>query len=295
MGDVQADKSQALARFKGLQEQITAQAYLKNVTETGQKLAGLSERLETLHGRGYAFGRDLKERIEALQARWLDVETEARAVTEQAVQPVETELRGLQLAYETLSTSEGVAAEIQANKLAQKLTLIAQALTEATRQIDSVLGDVPDRIGHLETQLVLLETYMKRIEEACFPFNRDETVYIAVEVEWKKGKNTKDNPDGIFYVTDQRLIMEQKEKQGGFMGLGGKIVQELAWQAPLSSVREVTPEIPGAVELARFTFGEDGPFAETAIELRGGVDAAWFVTQVRRAISGEIDDERRSI
>jgi hypothetical protein len=292
MGDIQTEKNQALDRFTGLQEQITAQVHLKNVVETGQKLAGLAERLEALHARGYAFARDLQEQIETLQARWQDVETEARAAAEQAIQPIDAELRSLQLAYNTLSASEGVAAEIQANKLVQKLTLVAQALTEATRQIDSMLGDIPDQIERLEAHVVPLEAYMKRIEEACFPFNRDETVYIAVEAEWKKGKNSKDNPEGIFYVTDQRLIMEQKEKQGGFMGLGGKKVQELIWQVSLSSVKEVTPD---GAELVRFTFGEDGPFTETAIELRGEIDAAWFAEQVRRALSGEIDDERRSV
>ena len=60
-----------------------------------------------------------------------------------------------------------------------------------------------------------------------------------------KGRARKNIQTAAFYVTNQRLIMEQQEKKGGFLGIGGHKVQQLAWEAPLSAVQSVSSENTG--------------------------------------------------
>ena len=62
--------------------------------------------------------------------------------------------------------------------------------------------------------------YLDQRDEASFPFLAGEALFLAAKAEWVATGKGKDDPDGILYLTDQRLVFEQKEttgKKAGFV------------------------------------------------------------------------------
>jgi hypothetical protein len=295
-GDELLEKRQALGDFKTLQDQIADRAYLKAIFETTARIDAFPAQLESIRAQGYDFGRDVAGEIEALGARWAALAADASAAGEARATAISARLTELKSAADALSISEGLAAQIQANKLLEFLAPLQAEMADMTAEAERVAAGIAPDVEALAARLAALDSYVKRTEEASFAFNAGEAVYIALEVEWKKGKHAKEAAEGVLYVTDQRVIMEQREKQGGFMGLGGKMVQTVLWQVPLVAIRQVTAlsaEPPASAQQVHMHFEEGGPFTEEQIiELKGDVQAEWFAARCERALRGEIVHER---
>src|SRR5690606_6746931 len=105
-------------------------------------------------------------------------------------------------------------------------------LSSAKERIRGLYGQVPANVSQTYSQLRDINKYIERTQNATFDFRAGEDVYMVIEAEWKKTGKDKDDPNGWLYITNQRIIMEQAEKQGGFLGFGGKKVEGLLWDAP---------------------------------------------------------------
>ena len=52
--------------------------------------------------------------------------------------------------------------------------------------------------------------------------------------------------DGVLYLTDRRVLFEQKERTGAFLGLfGGRNQQALTWAVALTDIEDVRAEDRG--------------------------------------------------
>ena len=85
----------------------------------------------------------------------------------------------------------------------------------------------------------------------------------------------KDDPDGILYLTDQRLVFEQKETTGKKLGLfGGKKDAGTRMGDSAPSDQGVKPENKGFLggkDMLNFTLGSGAPYAAITVEVKGGV------------------------
>ena len=89
--------------------------------------------------------------------------------------------------------------------------------------------------------------------------------------------------------------MERKEKEGSFLGFGGKKVQEFLWEIPVAQVLSIRPEqrgLLGVVDLIHITTAPESPLGETTVEVKGGIDADAFAAQLRKALDGSLESER---
>ena len=137
---------------------------------------------------------------------------------------------------------------------------------------------------------------LNALKGAGFDWLAGEDMYMVVEAEWKKTGKKKEDPDGFLYISNKRLIMEQDEKKGGFMGFGGKKESGLLWEAPIGSITDVDFEkkgMLGRIDLLHIKMGSGAPFGDVTIELHeGGVSAKWFASKLNQAVSGELEKER---
>jgi hypothetical protein len=176
------------------------------------------------------------------------------------------------------------------------MSRLTTEVESAKRRIEGLYGEIPNNVNQTISQVDQINRYLERASEASFPFLAGEVIYMVAEAEWKKGKDKDENPDGLFYITNQRFIMEQKEKVGKKLGMfGGKEVQGIVWESPVGSVTDVAFEkkgMFGGIDLVTFKFGAGGPFGETTLEVKDGLHAQWFSGKLKQAASGEIESER---
>lgn len=186
--------------------------------------------------------------------------------------------------------------EALAGQIESAMGRLNQSLAVSKERITVLYGAVPDNVSQTQRQLDEIKRYLELSQQASFLWNAGEDVFMVVEAEWKKAGKDKEDPNGYFYISNQRLVMEQKEKVGaGFLGRGGENVHEKIWEAPIASLKSVRAEkkgMLGGIDLIHIEFGSGGPFGETTIEVKGGIDAKFFANKLKLVISGDVEKER---
>ena len=184
--------------------------------------------------------------------------------------------------------------ETLASQLEGAMGRLEKSVDGAKERIRGLYGQVPSNVDQTTYQIREIQKYIERANNAKFDWNAGEDMYMVVKAEWKESGNKKDDPDGFFYISNQRILMEQDEKKGGFMGFGGKKAEGLLWEAPIGSIDDISFEkkgMLGRIDLIHIKFGSGGPFAEVTVEVKEG-DAKWFASKLKQAASGELEKER---
>ena len=98
-----------------------------------------------------------------------------------------------------------------------------------------------------------IEYLVTQLAEASFQLLPTEAGIAAVKAVWcKTGKEQKGDPEGVLYLTDQRLIFEQKEeiatKKVLFVVTEKQKVQGLQLEAPVALVEKVDTSKQGMLK-----------------------------------------------
>jgi hypothetical protein len=152
--------------------------------------------------------------------------------------------------------------------------------------------------GKVESHLYKLEWTLTELSEASFDLLATESGIMAVKAVWAKGgKQTKQDPEGVFYLTDQRIIFEQKEKVATkkvlFVATEKELVQETLWGIPVILLEEAKAHKEGFlnkddyIEL-RFASGAPHDILHLHIWQRGDE----WVALLNRAKAKEFDQTR---
>ncbi|MCZ7542212.1 MAG: hypothetical protein M5R40_01135 [Anaerolineae bacterium] len=133
---------------------------------------------------------------------------------------------------------------------------------------------------------------LNQAEEASFTFQPNESPVIAAEAQWHVQGG--DSPEGVLYLTDQRLIFEQKEKKGGFLGIGGQKVQDIAWEMPvgyIENAKSYDEGFFGRKDMIDLALSASAPYGQLVVEVKKG-DNDWWLRQINRARTGTLANER---
>jgi hypothetical protein len=289
-----AEKREALGGFQTIQGHITQRSFLRVVADVDRELTALRTRLDDIQTRGYAFGREIGEEIEDVTAVWTPIAQAIREAASARAEAVAARLAELRSYVDILEISEGVAAQIQANKLLELMAPLKAELAtlsaDVGQQLNTQARDVPTRVNALSVWLDAVEASLKRSPEAEFELNAAEAVVLAVEVEWRPNnepsEKDKEPMRGMLFLTDQRLVLEAHEWQGGILGLGGKKVQRIVWEGPYTAIRAISrvPSSDESGDTITLDLDESAP-AEDLQLLARGLPAFVVEERLRNAVT----------
>ncbi len=295
--ELQQQVSRLQRRYDQLRDKAAFTEAARKLGETATGISGMPGEIQKLRDRGYAFAGYLGSRAEALQAQW----NEVRERIDRQVQEEVERLRGAVAKLDPLVAKMAAPGAAEAGvrhlvtQVEGQLDALESEVEGAEKRIDALYGHVDRDLNEITQQIRKFNWYMDMADEATFDFGATEAVYMVAKAEWVKTGKGKDDPDGLIYITDQRLIFERREKEGGFLGFGGKKVQGIAWEVPLAAIADVKAEKKGMLggkDMIYLEFSSGGPGNPTTLEVKGGINANWYAQQLRRAIAGEIDQER---
>lgn len=282
-------------KYKNIERDVDLRYVRDTLTRTAKDIEALPERVSKIRERGYVFSGYLEEKVATLGRQWMEISQTAETQIESGAAELKRAFEGLERNMHYARNAPENRAEDMIKRAQDEVDGLEEKLKSVKGDIEKNFGDVPNNVSQTASQVRTIEGYLDLIEEATFPLQGDEAIFMAVRAQWKE-HNKKDDPEGIFYITDQRLVMEQKEKVGkGFLGRGGEMKHEVAWEAPISGLSEAKPEkkgLLGGIDLIHFKFSSGAPFGDTTIEVKGGINANWFAGQLKRAAGGGLEQER---
>ena len=287
----------AKERFNDAMRIASMDRITREVADLDTSVEKMPSEIEEVRDRGYAFRSYLERKAEVFAKNWEDIK---RRVTSAVDTEVEELRQDVDEAEKQVQQAERYA------ELPAKLERIIAQVEGAVERLENRVEGAAERIQAMyETlkrdvdstysQLRQVKWFMDMKDEASFEFMQGESVFLVAEAEWVATGKGKEDPDGMLFLTDQRLVFEQKEKTGKRFGMfGGKMTQEVELDIPLHHVENVEAEnkgMFGGKDMLHFTM-KDGPHSKITIEVKGSADNKFWVKQINRMAAGEADDER---
>jgi len=298
---IKSDIQSLQSSLRDLQSGVRLADIRDSLEDLSTTVKGLDRRVKSLREHGYAFEKDLEGIAGEFEKEWSgmvpniknQIEKEARNL-ELSLHPLETGITQVAAAANT-----GLAAlRPRVNGLKTQVETLQGQVEAAERSIRGVYDKFSGEVQKLEYHLSKLEWTLTEISEATFKLLATESGIMAVKAVWAKaGKQTKENPEGVLYLTDQRLLFEQKEKVATkkvlFVATEKKQVQELLWEVPVALIEETKAHKEGFLNKDDYLvlgFGSGAPFNNLHLHIWQRGDE--WVALIQRSKAGEFDQTR---
>jgi hypothetical protein len=286
--------SEANRKFRELIGKVKLTSLASNITTLGNETTKLPATIQAVRDRGYVYRSYLEYKVEVLEEQWKEVDDDLKQWVETESEDLKDDLAQVEKMVERL-TNAGLttAAQRQLPRTQSAIEVLEEKIATAEDYIKSQYETIQREVDNTKRQLTEINWIMDMKDEASFDFGATEEVFLVAKAEWDDGD---DKPDGMLFLTNQRLVFEQKEKTGKRFGMfGGKEQQGVLWEVAISLVEEVTAEnkgLLGGKDMVNLTLGSGAPYANITVEVKGGVASKFWAKQINRMATGNVEDER---
>ncbi len=232
---------------------------LKNARDAVEDLQttvnGMAQRISGLRERGYVFEKDLENQAKGFVTQWnglypslLAQLNQQSTMLQNSLRPLETQLNQLG----GMKTNPAMARNLF-NSLETGISTLKDKVSAAERTIDGMYNTFRGQVGSVSGHLGEIDWMLTQLAEATFKLLPTEGGIMAVKAVWCADvKEKPEDPDGVLYLTDQRLIFEQKEeiatKKILFIATEKKKVQEKEWDVPVALLEEIKTSKQGMMK-----------------------------------------------
>lgn len=277
--------------FSEMNDRVKLTSIVEEIGELGNTLEQLPTGIEEIRERGYIFSKFLEDKVVVMAEQWDDLDSEVKTWVREESDDLETRLDRAEKLIEKISEHANPTAAKQAlvNRLDTILDNLDDKIDAAEDHVEGLYSALEREVLKTKQQLIKIAKLLQEKEEASFDFLAGESVYDVAKAEYDDGGK---KPDGNMFITDQRIIFEQKEKTGGTLGFGKKAVQEHLWDVPLSSIEEVKSEdrgMFGGKDMVTLVLGSGAPFREITVEVKGGIDSKVWAREIQKMVKGDVD------
>jgi hypothetical protein len=268
-----------------------------DTSDLDAKVANLPGRIQKIRNRGYAFNKVLESQAVEFQKQWSQKrflvinETTAQSNTLQTyLRPLESKVAGLSLGSSSAMTIKMIQNELDAYET---------RVSAAESTLKELYDGLRQEFNKVAQELNLIEAAFDASESASFGFLPGEAILMTTKATWTRdSKEDKDDPEGILFLTDQRLLFEQREeiakKKVLFVTTEREKVQTLLFEIPVAAIESLKATKQG------FFKNEDwielqlpsGFFARDAKLHLNGQDCNQWQRLINTVKSGDINVDR---
>jgi hypothetical protein len=234
-------------------------ARLKNALDTVEDLQtsvnGMQQRIAGLRTRGYVFEKDLDAQAVDFSRQWSEIHPSL--VTQINIQSssLQGSLRSIELKMTQLNgmRTNPFAARPLITSIESEISMLEDKVSSAENTVNGMYNSFNNQVYAVKRHLDEIDYLLIQLAEAKFTLFPTEGGIQAVKAIWcKDAKERDDDPEGVLYLTDQRLLFEQKEeiatKKILFITTEKKKVQELKWEIPVVLIAEIKPSKQGLLK-----------------------------------------------
>ena len=283
------DSQQEAVRLAGLRDEVE---------DLDTKCEGLRGCVKDLRTRGYPFDKELESKAGGLERQWRtlrrgilsEIDAEARLLREDL-----SEVERLASRLAGRAASRGAAQTLVA-RVEREVDALESKIGAAQRSVKGTYDQLESEVEVITSRIARLNWVLDQVDEASFQLLPTEAVIMAVKAQWERAHN--DEPEGMLFLTDQRLIFEQKQqvatKKILFVTTEKKTIQELLLEVPVALIEEVISSKKGLLgheDHIELTFSHEASRPSAHFHIDGQRSKDWK-TLIGRAKAGEFDRDR---
>ena len=174
-----------------------------------------AQRIATLRTLGYVFEKDLENQAQAFVESWallypnLQSQINSQSTTlMNSLRPIEMQMPQLNVMAGNPAAARGLLGSIQS-----AVVMLEDKVLATEKTIEGMYDQFNNQVYQLTKHLNEIEYLVTQLAEATFQLLPTESGIAAIKAVWcKTGKEQKGDPEGVLFLTDQRILFEQKEE-----------------------------------------------------------------------------------
>lgn len=283
-------------KIGNLQEAAMLSAIGDDLDEMNALTSSLPHDLQSVRQRGYVHEAQLEGLISDLVAQWESLDDRVSdALYRQQTDLVEAANRLLDTVDRLYEATAGRAT---VDSCWAGVRALQSRIEAAHRSLTGTYDDFGDELEEIGSLIDRVEWMLDQVESAKFRLLQGEAPLRAASAEWvRQGED--DGPNGILYLTDQRILFEQKEevttKKVLFIKLKTETLHEFMFEAAVSSLEEIKVGEQrdgflglGKTEILELRFDHTAQHSSALFHLKADQAETWEGL-IGRARSGDID------
>lgn len=298
--DIVTEASSLENSLSSLQQRSAFSDIISDITSLDNQLNKVLELLESAREKGYRYQGDIEKEAYDAMGRWETVRPQVVSTVQLQAQTLQSQLGLLNPQIQRLNNTLSrptVAAPLLRTTQSQVNNVMDQ-IERIERDLHGRYSQIEECLNKLNTRLNQIHWAMDQLQEAKFTLARDEDLVMAVPARWDK--EGKEDPEGVLYLTNRRLVFERKEKVATkkilFITTASELVHEVAIDQSLANIRSAKGENKGLFGHQDFLLVEfsGGNLGSVAFHINGQLAKDWE-TWVNRARGGQLEAERVNV
>jgi len=260
---------------------------VEDVTHSVDKL---DQDLNELETRGYQFSAGWAASADLLARRWRRQRSEVMRLIDNERRALRDSARSVERILAEASRNHDLIDEAEA-----RVDAVESSVDSAEQRIRGAFSKTQGEINEIQRKVDHAHDLLDNLADASFQLYPDEDGVDFCEVVWDSDH---EKPEGLLFLTTNRLIFERREKVAKkkvlFIAVKKELVQEKLWESPIGAVSELDSQDERAFlkrkELLTLRFSErtrETP-GEITLQLKHTDNDAW-VEKIHRVQSGKID------
>lgn len=297
-----AENQASMARIESKFESLESAAQLSSIYDAigniDAKLTELPFDLEELRDRGYVHSGQLEDRLEAIDDKWDDIRPRVESKLTQEVRRLDDELDEAERLVDRMNVNNEASirsADTAVDSLERRIRSTDDAIENLYEGIEDELNQIEYQLGRVQQMFDILDGSQEiRLREAEGPL-------LAVKSQWHRD-GEKEGPEGYLFLTDQRLIFEQREevvtkKKFGIFKADSEMIQEVHVDVEVHEIEEIVHKEEGGFlgmgkdDIIEMVLAASADHSRVRFHLQGQDSSDW-AAMIKRVQTGDIDEDR---
>ncbi len=205
--EMQAKLQSLQSNLSSLQDALLLNDVRNDLGNIETTLSLLPTEVEQLRTRGYVFRSFLENKVNVLAQQWATTRGRVNSEITRRVQELEQEanVAGNALRLAASGQAGQVAHAESAIRMLESKVRAAQSATQALYET------LKQNVDQTKRQVEQIRWLLDQVDGASFQLHPAEDVVAACRAQYLE-KGQKEGPEGVLYLTDERLIVERKEE-----------------------------------------------------------------------------------
>jgi chromosome segregation ATPase len=256
-------------------------------------LSLLPTEIEELRTRGYVFRSFLENKIGVLAEQWDEMKDNVAREVEQRTRELG---RDSDAAERALNQALG-GSTTQITRADHAIDTLESKVRAAQSAVEAMYEPLQQNVNQTHYQVKEIAKLLDMVDEASFQLHPIEDAIAFCKAQYLERED--EGPEGLLYLTDERLLFERKEqvatKKVLFITTEKETVQELIFEVPIGQIEEIKAtdkkKFLKRHELLELFFAPEADLPGATLRLIHTTNEEWS-RLIGRVKSGEIDKER---
>jgi hypothetical protein len=297
--ELEAEARSLQSRFERVDRSANLGDIYDDIGNIEELFTNLPSRLSQLRTKGFVHSAHLETRVDDLDDQWdKKVRPQVERQLQTEIQRIDREMNGMHPLLASLAKPN----EGSLKMFEMKLDTIDRTVSETVSNLQKLYQGIRQGLSEVDEEVEKAEWMVARLAESPeIKLLKAEAPLMAVGAEWERTGRDDDDPDGILYLTDQRIIFEQNEQKATkkflFITTASEKVQKLLVDEQVKDIVRIEHKEErrgfslAQDDLLMLEFGGQAKITRAQFHLKGQDSADWAAV-IKLVQTREIDGLR---